>query len=243
MPNGTNINVMKPYFDKLENLESELKIYQEKTNVLTRKKNEFKEFIEETQGFSSKLMIMGIAGIAAIFFDFFVNSQTLSWIPAAFQKNNEDLKYLFSLIFLVIDVAFAILASGLLAKDKPSFFKERKIWGTMLWSMAVLKTILFFYYTQYYQSISIDNPLQFKLLILAFIVFVYAILHLGGAGLFYIIKSFYFWILMEIFYNPEDKIKQIRKQNVLIDNTCSMYELAPKEVRANFLKQTRENEE
>jgi len=149
------------------------------------------------------LLLFGMISVVVLIFDLIINSRTLLIIPQ-FLGMEEKSVYIFSAIFLFIDMFIAILASGLFANNPLAKVRQIKIWQALLWVFCGLKLLLFLLYSQNSSNIS----QQIVLLLVVFILLIYAVLHFAGGGLHYTFLRCYYWILINIWYDTDETKKK-----------------------------------
>lgn len=219
---NSNLSVFLPDTQKINQIAEEYRELYQKYENINQKEQKFDNFISQYPVQVDQFTIWGIVTLAALVFDFIINSQTLSWLPSLFGQTS-NFVYLWSFIFLILDIAASITASGLLAKNKYEYEKQRNIWLFILWSLCIIKIILFAYFALTNPDKMINSNFFYLILMIAFTVLVYLILHFGGAGLYHLIRKTLFWIEKEIFADYKNKRKQyINKKNALKNKISRM---------------------
>ncbi len=227
LKDNQRLDIYQPQVQKINSIVREYKELKEKYGIVIKKKEEFDSFINNMEHIRKEtLLIMGILSILAIFFDFWVSSKTISWLPSLISsshKANTSLTFLFSIIFSLFDGFISILSSGLLAKSKIEYHKNRKGWLSLLWILFVMKTALFILFLNTNQYNNFTQIGLGEILIVVFTFVVYLILHFGGAGLYYIIKNIIIYIDLEILNDYRSKEKQYHSEKDKLDRDIDKY--------------------
>lgn len=220
---------------EIENKHNDLEKLKEVHKKIDKQEEEtFRPFTPEE---IKKLTWLGVLCVAALVFDFLVNSRTMGWMP--------DNLYpvpvaIYALVFTFFDAIIASMQAGVfvtiqLAKyasketnekvsigdvieSNNSFKKAKNTWRPVLWGLAAIKIVLFLS-TLEASSVS-SNLVVF--IMLAFIIIIYAILDMAGAGIYIIFNKVKFYILRDIWHiNPETFENSINKlyDNVEKDET------------------------
>ena len=150
-----------------------------------------------------KYAAFGLLCIAAMVFDYYVNSRTMAVLGRLLHTSTSLLAF----ILTVVDGFLAIQASGLLER-RSDVLKERsmKMWTLVLWMVGTVKIILFATFVFKYSTVMINSTVVNALLIIVlpqtiFTLIIYAILHFAGAGLWYYYGSV--WYAIRRIFTPD----------------------------------------
>lgn len=152
---------------------------------------------------AGKYAVLGLLCVAAMIFDFMVNSRTM----AAFGKLLHTNTSVLASILTVLDGFLAIQASGLLDR-RSEVLKERgrKLWLVVLWIVAAVKIVLFITFWLKFAHVTVGAQELPKNILNAlpnviFTVVIYAIFHFAGAGLWYIYGNVWYAALRMFGYD------------------------------------------
>ena len=186
------LQYLKPFADKIIKLQQKIpKLKKIREDILERQESFSKHVSKDVQTY----IIFGMLCVLAIIFDHFVSTNTMSPIAKSIHIPVAILALLFSLI----DLGVASLASGIRTKRFLEIEKMKRIWRPILWFLFVIKISLFVIFA--YQS----TPIKGILIMSALAFLVYLILDFAGKGIYYLTGKIKYWFLLEIWNEkPED---------------------------------------
>lgn len=227
--NVDEFSLVKSTADKIRKKQASLPEAERKLEEFNKNKQEFLKFFEPP--FTKYIPIGGIA-ILAVIFDFILSNQTLQ--PLTQAEHIQNFTRLIALMFNLIDVGLAILASGILAHDLIGKVKAKKVWQPILWAFCAVKITLFVIFSTLKNS---NGSISYTgmAIIVVLVILVYLILDFGGAGLAYFIGQAKFAIQKNIFM--EEPVKIQRDLQELCHNLtteCSKYKFSISDVREHF---------
>jgi hypothetical protein len=208
--------------NKLEERINRTRLSRDKRDASKRK---FDAYFEDSTGRQTAL---GILCIVAVLFDFLVNNRTIFALANTLGLDPEVL----ALPITILDCFVAIQASGVFEKGAP-IVKERSIrtWRVILWTMSLVKIVLFVAYGDEdgnglsalaAEGLDIIQMLSVFLPMILFIIVVYSILHLAGAGLWYVIGNVWFVLRFGFTTDPAPSVSKYNQRMMQLKNYCSV---------------------
>jgi len=198
---GVNLTQYQPFANKLGKLQLKYDILIENRNIVSANKA---NFLAQNEGAIGRLTISFLGCLAALVFDFIVNSATLHWMPELFGVNIPV--SVFAIIFLILDATAAILQSGVFAKDEWGRQKAKKTWRIVLWSLAFLKASLFIIFTYIVKTGTFEGTGLMTAVQIGLLILVYFILDFAGEGLYFMGVKAKFAFLENIWYEEPKKL-------------------------------------
>lgn len=222
--NENQTKVFKPTIEKIEKIESVYPTATFQWRELNEKKNNFLNIFKNDQ---YKFSFFAVLAFAVLIFDYIVNNTVLIWLSKLTSAPVE----FFAIIFLIIDASVAVIASGVFAKDEADKYNTMKTWRAVLWSLALLKVIIFIIYVLIYNK----NYDPILLLVqVGFIFSVYTILHLTGSGLGMVIGKMWFGISELWYEDPNELNQKYRSLWSEIDNKSKRFDKSIDEIEKHF---------
>ena len=185
---------------------------------------------------SGKYAVLGLLCVAAMVFDFMVNSRTM----ASFGKLLATKTAVLATMLTILDGFLAIQASGLLDR-RSEILKGRssKLWLWVLWTIAGVKIILFLLFYQMQATLWVNGQIMPKVMlpalpIVAFTLVIYAIFHFAGAGLWYVYGNI--WYTARRLFGP-DLLKlrsDLRKYESELKSHCQNTGVSLEEVERQY---------
>ncbi len=207
--------------NKLNKLHLQYDNMQIKFAELNAKKKNFYSTIATRE---SKFTWMGMLCLAALGFDFIINSATLHWMPEMLGVNIPV--QVFALIFLIIDAVIAALQAGAFENDAIEKAKAKRKWRAILWTLAGLKSALFIIFTHIVKVGEFEGTIVMTVIQIAFLILIYAILDKAGEGVYYLVQWTKFKMMEEILYvKPEVISNQANKIYSAIESKCPQFNL------------------
>ena len=178
----------------------------------------------------------GVLCSIALLLDFFVNTNTMEFMPRLF--SNFDIPVtIFAIIFTFLDAMIASLQAGSFAKTPLEKAAAKRIWRPILWSLAGVKLVLFVIFILI-KEINISGlgvDLVFTFLQVFLLIIVYLILDFAGEGIYYVTSKSKFIFLRNIWYvSPfkliDNKINLLKK----LKRNCKNMGIDPNDIINHF---------
>lgn len=198
LPTGA-IKILKPFASKLRKLHADLPAFRDNYNKLNAKFTAFMKYFPKRP---MLYITLGILGLTTLYFDILIGFETL--FPLADFLNISII--LVSIIFAIIDTGVSIITSGYLAIGPIEKEGLKKIGQVVLKLLGIIKLTLFIVYMTSFPSIDIQTIIINSL----FIILIYFLFHITGAGLLYLIGHTWYKWLFFIIKNPIDLEREIQ---------------------------------
>jgi len=145
-------------------------------------------------------ILMGIACLSALAFDFFITTTTIGWLGEMISPDPSWHVYvimLLAFVIMLVDATIATLASGRTAIAAVQARLHQKVWKSVLWGLAVLKIVVYIAYVYFNESSRQVAPSAnfYALTVLeillrsALLGMIYYVLDHGGAGLLFLLQE------------------------------------------------------
>lgn len=188
---------------------------------------------------AGKFAAFGLLCIAAMVFDFYVNSRTMGVFARLLHTSTATL----AVILTLVDGFLAIQASGLLER-RSDVLKDRsmKTWVFVLWAVAFVKILIFVTFIFKYTTLTVDGAqtaMMDALIIIVlpqaiFTLIIYSILHFAGAGLWYYYGNIWFSIRRLFEPNLRQLKAQYHEYVAQLKAHCSKVGVDPVEVERQY---------
>jgi|GEM_PF-3614625 len=222
LPSGAQ-NLLKPLASKLRKLHADLHTIRDNYDKLNSKFTEFKRYFPKRP---MLYITLGILGLTTLYFDILIGFETLFFLADFLNINI----ILVSIIFAIIDTGVSIITSGYLAIGPVEREGLKKIGQIVLKLLGIIKLTLFIVYMTSFPSIDILTIIINCL----FIILIYFLFHITGAGLLYLIGHSWYKLLFFLTLDPIDLERKIQSKCTDFSIKCNTLAVDAQTARTFF---------